>query len=57
MNEPKLLPKREYFTKLVVEYCHQKIIAFRCLSDIGTNSSRVLDSSRACLDKTVVEAL
>ena len=25
-KEPKLLPKREYFTKLVVEYYHQKIL-------------------------------
>ena len=41
---------------MVVEYYHQEILHSSVFSDIGTNSSRVLDSSRAYLDnKTVVE--
>ena len=53
----KLLPKTEYFTRLVIEYHHQKNVTFRCFSDIGTNSPRVLDSSRTCSSEAAVEEL
>ena len=58
-KEPKLLPKGKYFTKLVVEYYHQKILCTytQVFSNIGTNSPRILGSSGMCSNKANTKEL
>ena len=54
-KEPKLLPKREYFTKLVVEHYHQKILHSGVSQTLAQTCQEYLIPQRCALVKQTLK--